>query len=56
MLMSAMFMIGFHQVFGQEFDKIKGQLKEENQEPQKVEKIRNDLEFVISGIFNKNDV
>jgi hypothetical protein len=54
LIMSTMFMIGFHQYFGQEFNQIKNQLKPENQEIEKVEKLRKDFEYVISGMFNKN--
>lgn len=51
LILSILFMVGFHQVFSQEFSLIKSQLKEENQYPEKVEKLRNDLLFVISGFF-----
>ncbi|WP_165814884.1 hypothetical protein [Chryseobacterium sp. HMWF035] len=50
-------MVGFHQFFSQEFVLIKDQLKVENQQPEKVKKITDDLLFVISGFFGyrKND-
>ncbi len=57
LILSILFMVGFHQVFSQDFALIKNQLKEENQHPNKVEKIRKDLLFVISGFFaNKKNV
>jgi len=51
LLLSILFMVGFHQFFGQEFEKIKDQLKPENQEQEKVEKLRKDFEYIISGFF-----
>lgn len=54
LILSILFMVGFHQVFSQEFVLIKNQLKEENQQPEKLEKMKNDLLFVISGFFGNN--
>ncbi len=58
LILSILFMVGFHQFFSQEFVLIKDQLKVENQQPEKVKKITDDLLFVISGFFGyrKNDV
>lgn len=53
-ILSILFMVGFHQVFSQEFVLIKDQLKEENQQPEKLEKMKSDLLFVISGFFGNN--
>lgn len=54
-ILSILFMVGFHQFLNQEFALIKDQLKVENQYPEKVEKIKNDLFFVISGFFGNNE-
>ncbi|MXS71631.1 hypothetical protein GSF70_10420 [Flavobacteriaceae bacterium W22] len=55
LILSILFMTGFHQVLSQEFILIKSQLKEENQHQEKVKKIKDDLFFVINGFFGNND-
>ena len=52
LMLTILFMVGFHQVFSQEYETIKGQLKPENQSPEIVEKLKKDFEYVISGFFN----
>lgn len=58
LILSILFMVGFHQFLSQEFVLIKDQLKEENKQPEKVQKIADDLLFVISGFFGyrKTDI
>lgn len=53
LILSALFMIGFHQYFNQEFSEIRDELKPENQEEQKIEKIKKDFEYLILGIFKR---
>lgn len=56
LILNILFMVGFHQVVSQEFILIKDQLKEENKQPEKVQKIADELLFVISGFFGSRAI
>lgn len=56
LILSILFMVGFHQVFSQKFETIKYQLKPENQSPEIIAKLKHDFEYVISGFFNNKNI
>lgn len=56
LILSILFMVGFHQVLSQKFETIRYQLKPENQSPEIIAKLKHDFEYVISRFFNNKNI
>lgn len=56
LILTTLFMVGFHQLFSQDFEIIKDQLNQENKNPEAVEKLRQEFEFAIVGILSNRTI